>query len=80
MRGIEGGGAGGKKNGGLMNNEPRLVSRDLAGYELRGFGAERHALKHVELDWQGCVGIVRFGLIELSFYRVLFLFFLFFFF
>lgn len=51
-----------------MNNEPRLVSRDLAGYELRGFGAERHALKHVELDWEECVGIVRLGLIELLFY------------
>lgn len=64
----DGAGNNGEKNGGWMNNEPRLVSRDLAGYELRGFGAERHALKHVELDWEECVGIVRLELIELLFY------------
>lgn len=64
----DGAGNSGEKNGGWMNNEPRLVSRDLAGYELRGFGAERHALKHVELDWEECVGIVRLELIELLFY------------
>lgn len=50
-----------EKNGCRMNNEPRLVSRDPAGYELRGFGAERHALKYVELYRDGCVGIITLG-------------------
>lgn len=48
---IEGKGSGMKKNRRwMMNNEPCFVSRDRGGYELRGSGAERHELKHFEVE------------------------------